>query len=63
MDVSSMESALSNLSQANASQRVDMAVLKKALDAGAQASLDLIAALPPMQSLPPNLGNIINTVA
>lgn len=43
--------------------QVGVAVLKKAMDAQMQASMNLIAALPPVQNLPSNLGNSINTVA
>lgn len=56
----------SALAQSSGSDAVSMTVLKKAIDAEAQAAQALINAIPqpPAQSnLPPHLGQIINTVA
>jgi len=63
MDVSTVAGNVSALSAAQAADQAGVAVLKMALDAEAQASLALIAALPPLQNLPPNLGKRIDTIA
>lgn len=64
MDVSSIASVATELSQARTADAVSVAVLRKALDIQEQSSLQLIQALPlPATSNPPNLGNTINTFA
>lgn len=64
MDVSSIASVATELSQARTADAVAIAVLRKALDVQEQGALQLIQALPqPMTSNPPNLGNTINTFA
>ncbi|HSG21817.1 MAG TPA: YjfB family protein [Azonexus sp.] len=65
MDVSSIGSLSSALSQANTSDAVSTLVLKKAMDIQAQSATQLLAALPPIPSSsnPPNLGNSIDVKA
>lgn len=64
MDVSSIASVATELSQTRTADAVSIAVLRKALDIQEQGALQLIAALPlPPTSNPPNLGNTINTFA
>lgn len=64
MDISSVASASTALSQGRTIDAVDMAVLRKALDIQAQSAMQLIAALPqPTTVNPPNLGNSVNTFA
>lgn len=64
MDVSSIASVATELSQARTADAVAIAVLRKALDVQEQGALQLIQALPqPTSSNPPNLGNTINTFA
>ncbi len=66
MDVTSIASVATNLSNANTNQAISTAVLKKAIDVSAEGALALIEALPSGQSaqnLPANLGQNINTTA
>lgn len=64
MDVNSIASVATELSQARTADAVSIAVLRKALDMQGQSALQLIQALPlPPTSNPPNLGNTINTFA
>jgi hypothetical protein len=62
MDIASVGSSLSMISQSSTGDAVGIAVLKKALDAQAQTAMQLIAALPPVSN-PPNLGNHVDTKA
>ena len=64
MNISAIANVASELSQANTSDAIAIAVLKKALDMQAQSALQLIQALPqPVTSSPPNLGNGVNAFA
>jgi hypothetical protein len=64
MDVNSIASASTELSQVRTTDAVDIAVLRKALDIQEQSAMQLIQALPqPAASNPPNLGNSVNTFA
>ena len=64
MDVSSIASAATELSQARTADAVAIAVLRKTLDLQEQSALQLIQALPqPVTNNPPNLGNSVNTFA
>ena len=64
MDISSVGSISSAVSQAQTGDAVGIAVLKKAIDLQAQSALQLIASLPqPATNSPPNLGQGVNTVA
>jgi hypothetical protein len=65
MDVSSIGSLSSALSQANTGDAVSTLVLKKAMDIQAQSAMQLLAALPaiPSTNNPPNLGNAIDITA
>lgn len=63
MDVSSIGSLSTALSQANTGDAVSTLVLKKALDIQAQSALQLLQALPQLPSNPPNLGNSIDVKA
>ena len=59
-------SATPFVNQAGAQDLRDVLVLKKALDAQAQAALSLIQAIsqaPAISALPPHLGQTINTTA
>ena len=62
MDVSSIASVATELSQAKTADAVSVAVLHKALDIQEQGALQLIQALPTTVN-PPNLGNSIDTFA
>ena len=62
MDVSSIASIATELSQAKTADAVSIAVLRKALDIQEQSALQLIQALPTTVN-PPNLGNSIDTFA
>ncbi len=63
MDVSSVASASSALSQAQTGDAVSTLVLKKAIDIQAQNALQLLQALPPVTSNPTNLGNSVDVRA
>jgi len=65
MDVSSIASLASSLSDSRANEAVGIAVLKKALDAEAAGALALIDAIPaaPSANLPAHLGQNVNTTA
>jgi hypothetical protein len=66
MDVSSIASVATNLSNAGTSQAISTAVLKKSIDLSAEGALALIQAIPDShatQNLPANLGQNINTTA
>jgi hypothetical protein len=65
MDVTSIASLATSLTQAETGQAVSTAVLKKAMDISASSASALVEALPPPISpnLPPNLGRNINTTA
>ena len=60
MDVSNIASSATAMSQAQTTNAVQMAVLKKAMDIGKSSAEQLIAAIP---SNPPNLGNSVDTYA
>lgn len=63
MDVSSIGSASTALSQAQTGDAVATLVMKKAIDIQAQSALQLLQALPQVASNPPNLGNSIDVKA
>lgn len=63
MDVSSIGSLSSALSQAKTSDAVGTLVLKKAMDIQAQSAAQLLQALPQISNNPPNLGNGIDVKA
>lgn len=63
MDVSSISSASTALSQAQTGDAVATLVMKKAMDIQAQSALQLLQALPQVASNPPNLGNSIDVRA
>ena len=66
MEVSSIASAATAMSEASLQQAVGTAVLKKALDIGAENAMALIHAIPDntaAQHLPSHLGQHINTKA
>jgi spore coat protein CotF len=63
MDVSNIASAATAMSNAQTSNAVQMAVLKKAMDIGKNSAEQLIEALPQAGANPPNLGNHIDTYA
>lgn len=62
MDVSNIANLATNLAQQRNNMDVSIAVFKKALDAQSSAALSLIEAIPTV-SLPPHLGNNVNTKA
>jgi hypothetical protein len=62
MDVTGIAATASEMAQANTSNNVQMAVLKKSLDIAAQGAAQLIAAVPPPPS-PTHLGNRVDTFA
>ena len=64
MNVNSIASLATHMSQERASQEVGTAVLKMALDAQAGSAMALINALPSTApNLPANLGQNVNTTA
>ncbi len=66
MDVNGISSAATALSAANTQREVSTAVLKKAIDLGAEGAISLIEAIPDnasSQNLPSNLGRNVNTTA
>lgn len=62
MDIASVSSLSTALSQAKTGDAVGTLVLKKALDIQAQSAMQLIQAVP-QPSNPPNLGNSIDVKA
>ncbi len=60
MDIGAVGSLNSALSQAPTGDAVALLVMKKAIDAQAQSALQLLQALPPVTSNPPNLGNSVD---
>ena len=64
MDVSSIASLATSLSQTQLHENVGIAVLKKALDTERSGAAALLNALPaPSSNLPAHLGQNIDTVA
>jgi len=63
MDISSLGSLTSVLSQVQTGDVVGTLMLKKAMDIEEQSALQLLQALPPVPSNPPNLGNSIDITA
>lgn len=64
MDISSVSSLSTALSQEKAGDAVGTLVLKKAMDIQVQSAMQLLQALPPVASSnPPNLGNSIDIKA
>ncbi len=64
MDVTSIANLATNMAQERTDQELGVAILKKALDIQASSAMALINALPPTPpSLPPNLGQNVNTTA
>ncbi|MDR2838847.1 MAG: YjfB family protein [Azonexus sp.] len=63
MDIGSVGSLTSALSQAQTGDAVGLLVMKKAINAQEQSALQLLQALPQMTSNPPNLGNSVDVKA
>lgn len=63
MDISSVGSLSTALTQVAANDAVGLQVLKKAIDMQAQSALQLLQGLPQAPSNPPNLGNTIDVKA
>lgn len=63
MDISTLASVSSALSQAQTGDTVGTLVLKKAMDLQAQSAMQLLEALPQVPSNPPNLGNSVDVRA
>ena len=63
MDISSVASLSTALSQAKTGDAVSTLVLKKSMDIQEQNALQLLQALPQLSSNPPNLGNSIDVKA
>jgi len=65
MDVNGIASVATSFSESQNANQVQVAVLKKALDAQASSAAQLIQALPPVSSvnLPAHLGQNVNTSA
>ncbi|UCV28470.1 YjfB family protein [Ferribacterium limneticum] len=63
MDIASVSSLTTALSQAKTGDAVGTLVLKKAMDIQAQNALQLLQAVPQVASNPPNLGNSIDVKA
>lgn len=64
MDVNSVSSLASSMSQGKTGDTVNILVLKKAMDIQAQSAAQLIAAIPqPAAVNPPNLGQNVDLKA
>ena len=63
MDIASVSSSTTALSQAKTGDAVGTLVLKKAMDIQAQNAMQLLQALPQVPNNPPNLGNSIDVKA
>ena len=63
MDISSIASLSTALSQTNAGDQVATAVLRKAMDIQAESAAQLLQSVPPMPGNPPNLGNTVDVKA
>lgn len=66
MDVTGIANTATAMNDAKTDQAISIAVLKKAMDINATGALALIEAMPEnshIQSLPPHLGQNINTTA
>lgn len=63
MDVSTIGSLSSAMSQTQTSQQASMLVLKKAIDIEAQGTLQLLQGVPQAPSNPANLGNGVDVTA
>jgi len=65
MDVSSIASLATSLTNSSVNQSVGITVLKKALDVESSTAAALIDAIPaaPSANLPPHLGQNVNTTA
>jgi len=63
MDILSVGSLTSALTQATTGDAVNTLVLRKAMDIQAQTALQLLQAVPQLPSNPPNLGNTIDIKA
>jgi hypothetical protein len=63
MDVSSIASLASRMSQDRVGQAAGMAVLKMAMQLQQESAMSLISAITPASSLPSHLGQNVNVVA
>ena len=66
MDVAGIANIATAMNDVKTDQAISIAVLKKSMDINAAGALALIEAMPenlPIQSLPPHLGQNINTTA
>ncbi len=63
MDVTSIGSLSTALTQVSTDEAASMLVLKKAIDIQEQSALQLLQALPQAANNPPNLGNSIDVKA
>jgi len=63
MDVSSIGSLSTALTQAQTGDAVSTLVLKRAMDIQTQSAMQLLQALPQVTNNPPNLGNGIDVKA
>lgn len=63
MDVSSIASTATSMSQDKLANDVQISVLKRAMDIGSQSAEALIAAIPAPPANPPHLGNSVDTYA
>jgi len=66
MDVTGIANLATTMSDVSTSQAISIAVLKKAINLGAEGALALIEAIPDnksIQNLPSHLGQNINTTA
>ncbi|MFL9925930.1 YjfB family protein [Herbaspirillum lusitanum] len=63
MDVTQIASLATNLATAKDADAVNIAVLKKALDAQVSVAAGLLQALPPPLPANPNIGRNVNTTA
>ena len=63
MEITGIAQLATSMSETRTDQAIGFSVLRKALDMQTAAATELLNALPPVQNLPPHLGQNINTVA
>ncbi|MDY0974957.1 YjfB family protein [Massilia sp. CFBP9012] len=63
MDVTNIAKLATSMAETGIRQEVGVTMLKKSMDIQAVSAAQLLDALPQPQSLPPHLGNTINTKA
>lgn len=63
MELTGISQLASSIADTQTDQTVGILMLRKALDAETATATELLKAVPPVQNLPPHLGQNINIVA